>query len=84
MCVILCASTSLYSSLSFRPCISSLFLTYIHYCVLSEVVLKEVSAPFKAVRRVEVVVVVGGFSEHKQRRLLCGGSGEDLEPDLES
>ena len=49
-----------------------------------EVVLKEVSAPFKAVRRVEVVVVVGGFSEHKQRRLLCGGSGEDLEPDLES
>ena len=48
----------------------------------AEVVLKEVSAPFKAVRRVEVVVVVGGFSEHKQRRLLCGGSGE--EPDLES
>ena len=39
-------------------------------------VLKEVSAPFKSVRKVEVVVVVGGFSEHKQRRLLCGGSGE--------
>ena len=39
-------------------------------------VLKEVSAPFKNVRKVEIVVVVGGFSEHKQRRLLCGGSGK--------
>ena len=82
--MILCASTSLYSSLSSRPC---KFVSVSHLyklLVLSEVVLKEVSAPFKAVRRVEVVVVVGGFSEHKQRRLLCGGSGEDLEPDLES
>ena len=39
-------------------------------------VLKEVSAPFKEQRKVEIVVVVGGFSEHKQRRLLCGGNGE--------
>jgi ATP-dependent RNA helicase DDX24/MAK5 len=41
-------------------------------------VLKEVSAPFKSVRKIEIVVVVGGFSEHKQRRLLTGGSGMDM------
>jgi ATP-dependent RNA helicase DDX24/MAK5 len=37
-------------------------------------VLKEVCSPFKSVRRVEVVNVVGGMSEQKQRRQLCWGS----------
>jgi hypothetical protein len=73
---------SLYNTTVLSPFLR--FSPLLLYCVLSEVVLKEVSAPFKAVRRVEVVVVVGGFSEHKQRRLLCGGSGEDLEQHLES
>ena len=35
-------------------------------------VIKEVCAPFRPHRKVEVVSVVGGMSEQKQRRLLVG------------
>ena len=37
-------------------------------------VFKEVCGPFRVKRKVEVVTVVGGMSEQKQRRLLCGGT----------
>lgn len=36
-------------------------------------VMKEVCAPFRSMRKIEVVSVVGGMSEQKQRRQLCGG-----------
>jgi ATP-dependent RNA helicase DDX24/MAK5 len=37
-------------------------------------VMKEVCGPFRAMRKIEVVSVVGGMSEQKQRRQLCGGA----------
>ena len=36
-------------------------------------VIKELCGPFRTLRKVEVVSVVGGMSEQKQRRQLCGG-----------
>ena len=35
-------------------------------------VMKEVCVPFRPFRKIEVVSVVGGMSEQKQRRLLVG------------
>ena len=40
-------------------------------------VIKELCGPFRALRKVEVVSVVGGMSEQKQRRQLCGGVNPD-------
>ena len=40
-------------------------------------VIKELCGPFRVLRKVEVVSVVGGMSEQKQRRQLCGGVNPD-------